>query len=319
MSLYKPKIYVFSTSAYSIKSQAKLLASANNWELVQGQFKPYKIAGISIILGNPCNQFNRLIQSLSHTRQIWYLTTEGPVRDPILVRLQKDLKPYTIAVSNFAKCKLEESGVYVDDIFHHGIQFYNTTINPNRDIRYLYIAGYLERKYPPYIDPLLRFIHKKLALVTTGNNPWLRKYFPKILRYSIYDMPRNRATCYDDCIVDLYRRSQFYTNLSDTEGFGLTPLEASSFGVIPVLPKHPVFLEIFSGSGRECPIWIELTGRIRHYHFAPILIEDYEYDVMDYISKLRKAKWDYNRAKLCQEFANTFYYKERYKKFEKFI
>lgn len=112
-----------------------------------------------------------------------------------------------------------------------------------------------------------------------------------------------------DVAQALYKDTNFYLNLSDAEGFGLTVLEAMAFGCIPILPKLPVFRSYLPDYG---PIWVELEGSTWLEPWGGWLyIEHYRYRPEDMAEAIRKAKemshTDYMYlSELCWRYSHAF-------------
>ncbi len=305
---------VVSCNAYSLQKQAELLAKANSWRYHKGYFNIGDIGDIVIIVCNPCNQFNVLIRYLQSKKQIWYMVTEGRFEDKELLRLYKRVDPIVVVPSKFAGIKSEESGIPPDYEVPNAIEYVPLNRPPKKDVKFLYIAGYLVRKYPYYARGLFEKVSEDMVVVTTKSNPFLSRHRFKEVYASIYDINRTWSeVATEDKIKELYSRSMFYLNISDSEGFGLTPLEASAFWTIPILPELPTFKEIFS----DCPIWVRLTGEVIREFFPPIWIEHHIYDVNDMIDKALSSRYDVRRAYRCTLTAKKYYYKDVYAKFKR--
>lgn len=66
----------------------------------------------------------------------------------------------------------------------------------------------------------------------------------------IRDRVRFRSYVDEATLQDLYRRATVFAFLSEYEGFGLTPLEALSAGVAPIVLDTPVAREIYGDAAR---------------------------------------------------------------------
>ena len=302
--------YIYSSGAFSITRQSEIASRSTGIPFVRGRFNPLKYDGISIIFGNPSWNLNMLIYALKHTKIILYMTTEGVFKDNDFKKLYEWLKFPIYANSKFAKAKIEESGYHVEGVIYHEIDTEFKEINTNRTNKYLYVSGYLKRKYPERIYFLLDKISKDMIISTTLNNPYLRYFKFKEIYVSPYEPNKRKYPVLDnERLKELYNTTMFYTNLSDAEGFGLTVAEAMSYGVIPVAVKHPVFVELYE----DCPYYVDYEYITNKDYFPPIYIEHYVYSDVSYYEILKKAKWDINRATKCQEIAKKFRFRSNYR------
>lgn len=306
---------IFSSGAYSITEQAKIASKVTGYPVILGVYDPLKFKGKTIIFGNPSWNLNMIIFSLKHTQIRVIMTTEGRFDDGEFKFLWRWLKFPIYAVSKYAKAKIEESGYPVEDVIYHEIDVPFMPIVYNRTNKYLYIAGYLRRKWPPGLGPLLSVISKDMVISTTLNNPYLRDYQFKKVYLSPYASDNdkrnpNYSILERDDLLTYYMITQFYTNLSDAEGFGLTPLEAMALGAIPVVIKHPVFVELLG----DCPYYVDYVKTDSSEYFPPIYIEHYVYNAEDYLKVLMNAKWTPERALKCQEKAMEYRLGSHYKR-----
>jgi len=289
---------IYSSGAYSITRQAKIASYVTGYPIVLGRFDPAKALGVSLIFCNPGDKCNQLVKALRRTRVVVYMTTEGPFSDPEFSSLWKTLRFPIYANSRYTKAKIEESGYTVEDVVYHEIPW-----NPDYDLEqrlipYLYIAGYQRRKWPDYIGPILDLAAERMVVATTLSNPYLTRYRWLAAFQSAYDMPPFAYPKLTDFLLNLlYAVSKIYLNLSDAEGFGLTPLEAMSHGMIPIVAEHPVFREVLG----DCPVYVSLTGERYYEQYGPVRIEHYTYDVEDYIKKMEATRYSRARAMECKE------------------
>jgi glycosyltransferase involved in cell wall biosynthesis len=95
----------------------------------------------------------------------------------------------------------------------------------------------------------------------------------------------------DTELADLYARASVFAFLSEYEGFGLTPLEALSYGVPPVVGDTPVAREIYGNAAEFVPIGdvTQTASAIRRFLIdppcatplllrAPSILERYSWD-----------------------------------------
>jgi len=313
-------VVVLPRSAYSIVRVAKDIARVNNWKCITGSYNPLMISEPVLLVGNPDGAFNILARCHAHNRQVWYLTTEGRVLNPELVRIANTVKPYIVANSKYTKAKLEESGLWVDEIIPHGTRYEPLKHVPRKNIKYLYVAGYLKRKYPPESRKVIEHVSGEAVFVTTFNNPYIP--YMKHVIVSVYDSKNSwfkygekHGICGEEVLKILYRSAMFYLNLSTTEGFGLTILEAMSFGCIPIVLNVQPFNEFVSS---ECGYFYPHNGEIEEEPFGVHMIEHRHYNAEDVIELLNKIKYDENRAVKCLENAKKYTVKI-YVKFREFF
>jgi len=211
-------------------------------------------------------------------RVVAYLTVEGP---PVLTGVKPYLDRFRladafVAPSRYAGEQLELAGLEVSAVVPHRVRVY-TAPRKHRLSSLGYIAGYQERKYPSYVmervcDRLRKY---DFRVVTTPNNPY-RGCFAHV-DLNAYRYPYNR-------IVEFYEKIGFYVSLSDSEGFGMTPLEAQATGAPVVAPRIPPLTETLESG----VVWVEITGRrwyepinlftIEHHMYSPeSLLEALEY------------------------------------------
>ena len=203
----------------------------------------------------------------------------------------------------------------VIDVIPHGIELLPIPHRPFEESRdFLYIAGgdVAGRKFPGYLKPFYQQFGKRIDVVTDDKNKF-KDYFHVIGK--AYTM--NRAELYR-----LYAKYRFYLNLSDVEGFGLTPLEAASEGTVPILGRFPPFTEIYSD---DCAVWIDWRGdvveqdccgfQVIHRHVLNVK------DVIDAFNRARamtKEEW-INRSEKCKEIASRFDYRVVYRRFLQYV
>ncbi|RLI87200.1 MAG: hypothetical protein DRP01_02520 [Archaeoglobales archaeon] len=317
----RPKITVLTRTAYSIIQVGRVLAKAIGADFIEGKYSPNAIKGTIILVGNPDPYFFFIASRHLHNKQIWYLTTEGPVELRSGIRWYKTIQPYVVANSYYSKECLEKSGLPVDEVVWHGCRFEALEEVPDKSLEFLYCAGYLKRKYPRACGPVIERLGHRLLLITTMNNPYMRDFD----LISIYDAPHVKRrypdrVCTDEMLIELYKSARFYLNLSDTEGFGLTVLEAMAFGAIPIVLNIPPFTEWIP---KECAYWFNPTGQVELEPFGAHRIEHKIYTtkaLWKAIGRALRDKSSWNRkAKKCLETARKMYYKDVYAKFLDFI
>ncbi|RLC77729.1 MAG: hypothetical protein DRJ03_26360 [Chloroflexi bacterium] len=317
----RPKITVLTRTAHSIIGVGRTLARAIGADFIMGRYSPNAIRGTVILVGNPDPYFFFIASKHTHNKQIWYLTTEGPVELRSGIRWYRTIQPYVVANSYYTKECLERSGLPVDEVIWHGCRFEALEDVPDKTLEFLYCAGYLRRKYPKACGPVIERLGHRLLLITTMNNPYMRGFD----LISIYDAPHVKRrypdrVCKDETLIELYKSARFYLNLSDTEGFGLTVLEAMAFGAIPIVLQIPPFTEWLP---RECAYWFKPTGRIELEPFGAHRIEHKIYTTEALWGAISRALKDRSRwadkAKKCLEVARRMHYENLYPRFLEFI
>ena len=297
-------VYVLSCSPYSVTKVARDIAHANDFTLVNGYYNPYKLHGTGILVCNPDFEARRIVSLTKNLRFILYLVTEGPIRTD--VRWVKD--HYVVTPSKYAKAKLEGAGVNVDDVIPHGVRFVSQPRTHNNRV-FGYIGGYMRRKYPTYGIEALKRVNINTIVITTPNNPYINLF--KIVDTRAY-------TLGDHVINSFYSMISWYLNLSDSEGFGLTPLEACAMGVPVIAPRLPVFTETLPPNAT---LWVELTGETWYEPHRFELVEHFVYSTESMVRRLIEAQGmsDARYAALSREayeWCKQFDYRTVYRRFQ---
>lgn len=318
-------VSILYTPAFSLELVCMTLADALNGRCIIGKYDPEKISGTVIIVGEPCSYFAELSMIHTRNRQIWYIDVGVmPKRRFLWDQLYLMYiinKPYVIANSTYSKWKLEEHGFHVDDVIPHGIRFKPPEHVPAKDIRLLYVGGWVKKKFPPQARKIISKYRDEFVIVSNRSNPYLKLLNPNNVYYSIYDQPFmfGKTATYTK-LVELYSRAKFYLNLSSSEGFGLTLLEAMSFGAIPITERIPPFVDYCSS---ECCYFFPWTGRIDYDDMGSYEWETYAemylYDPDEVIDVVEKAEWTTYRAGKCMDTASKYYYKDVYKRFREYV
>ena len=315
-------VNIFSCSAFSMVKVSKdvfeVLSKHVDTKLRLGYFRPSECSGTAIIICNPCRQmiyiYNALKKLSRIKNYIFYITVEGYIQKGFLPQVQF-LKEHTLVTpSHYVKMRLEEQDFHVEDVIPHGVKHFGEPKHSNPKTLG-YIAGYLQRKYPKYGIKAIVKANVKPYLITTRNNPFIR-YFNVI---SLDEYNDSKVT--DDFINAFYRLIGFYLNLSDSEGFGITPLEALAFGTPVIAPEIPPLVEHLP----DFTFWVQLTGNKWYEKFGmDILIEHYEYDSSDMVDKILEAlqlkdSEYYELSKKSIEFAKKYDIHKVYTRFLKIL
>jgi len=290
---------------------------ANDRYKVYHNIKPTMLSmlsGVAIIMGNPhLYELREYLDLKARSRVrdfIFYLVVEGHIMDSFLEKIERFRDGIIVVPTNYVYDKLRRVGFKPDMVIHHGIERVERHKLKNTK-SFCYIAGYLPRKYPHYGIEAIALAGVKPFVITTSDNPYMN-YFNVVSdkEYSITHVP-------DSKVYDLYRNHSWYLNLSDTEGFGVTPLEAMGFGCVPIAPRIPPFLEILP----DWILWVKLTGRVWYQNWGNWLwIEHFEYDVDDMVKRIKEAlEMDDDEfeelSKRAVEHAKNFHFLKTYSKF----
>ncbi len=310
-------VYVVTNKAYSNIRVCIDIANALSGKCLIGRYDALRVYGSIIVNGTLDGYFIYLVKHHRHNKQVWYPVIEGYIYNEYLLneirRYYWRLEPYVIAPSIYVKEKLELMGIPVDDVIPHGVRFKPYIGNKDRINLFLYIAGYMKRKFPKYSEPVLKMFGNSLTLVTSSDNPYA-KYVRNSIRI-IYD----HGSLSDEDVLILYRTHRFYLNLSDSEGFGLTPLEALSQGCIPIVLDVKPFNEYCS---REYCYMVRPSGEVWYEVFGDLLIEHNKYNPEEYIATVYNALIDehYGYKKIIgYEVSKNYYFRNIYKKFNEYI
>jgi len=312
------KVVVSAGLPTSIKLVALRIAEANNWEFRPNPFAKRDYDYI-VYVSDPRLDTYLLGKSLPVNRAIIYLISEGPLRYDLKKSLKKH---YVVAPTVFVKRMIEKADIKVDKVIPHGIEI-PTKVRPISEKKgYFYRAYYLPRKYPDYglkaLDMWLekRGHHEDIDIYLVG-----APYFPKdFIIVSKYPFARIKNPIVHKEMVELYDSHRFYLNLSDAEGFGLTPLEAMSYGEIVITAYYPAIRDYL-------PVDCNLVVGIKDYWLEKIEYEyilHSEYEPENYLKALLISELlnenELEKMSMCNiETAKKFDYKKVYLEFGKLI
>jgi glycosyltransferase involved in cell wall biosynthesis len=180
----------------------------------------------------------------------WFRFTEG-ARRRLLSRRSAQKARAIITISEFSRReiveRLETSGNKIH-VIPPGIEPTRDPQPSRRDLSVLFVGSIFNRRHVPDLvrafAPIARR-HAGAVLDIVGEN----RSFPHedvtavAVAEGIESQVRWHKYVADDVLKDLYRRAAAFAFLSEYEGLGLTPLEALSAGVPPVLLDTPVARE----------------------------------------------------------------------------
>ena len=243
-----------------------VIISTNNYSLPKGD--------VIIAIGNPDQELFTIIRHSFGKRIIAYTVCEGVLRTPALW-----FRPYSkiithVVPSKYVKEKYEAIGVDVDDVIPHAIFNFGEPKKQNNK-NFLYIGGYQYRKYPKYGVEAIKRSGIKPCVLTTNNNPYANLFDTIITDYKFDETQ----------IVDYYKKFSWYLNISDCEGFGLTPLEAMAHGM-PLI--SPYYLPIYEYADSSFTIFIP-TKDAWYEPFGWENIEHHIYNTDDMVFAIYKA------------------------------
>ena len=308
-------LYILPTNPFSIIRVAEDIATVLGGKVIRGFFNPRALSGDVILVGNPDAHARLLYDAVKDNEKIkniiLYLVCEG-IFEVNQVNWLWNVKGHIITPSNYVAEKFEDVGVNVTDVIPHGVSHFG---NPKeKENIFGYVSGYMKRKYPDYLNPqFYSFIRNiDFRVITTSNNPYA-KYFGKVI-YGDYKLG------YDD-IIRFYNSINFYVNLSDAEGFGLTVLEAMAMGSVAIIPNLPVFKEFYP---YNLVMYFNITWKRYYEPFSFEHIEHFEYDVNDLLNKMLEAlNMDSDTYKILSrysiEFAKNYSISNTYTKFSKYL
>ena len=192
-----------------------------------------------------------LIHDVSFTAHPeWFRLREG-IRLRWLVRAAAANADAVITVSEFSRQEIVEH-LHVPDsrvhVIRPGVPARTTAVHFDRGPNVLYVGSIFNRRHVPdligAVAPLLR-LYPAASLDIVGDN----RSYPRedvtaaIEREHLGGQITWHRYATDEKLDELYSRARVFVFLSDYEGLGLTPLEALTAGVPPVLFDTPVARE----------------------------------------------------------------------------
>lgn len=279
-------VTVIPTSAYSIKKVAHDIARVNGWNYYDGHITAF-INDDVMLVGNPDAEMYGKFSGVKRHVKVMYLVIEGMADQTWYIPLLAHTSARVVPPSSFAGYWLRKLGFNPSSPIPHGVDIPpfpsgETLKNRYENKQFLYIAGYIERKYPHFIGPMLAKLgHVNTRVISGGPNPYA-DYFK---HYT--------ADAYQLASLDrYYDETYFYMNLSSNEGYGITPLEAFAHAVPVIEARLPPFNEFHLGS---------YDKKYGSYPFAVDALTDYwwnfsiwhvqckYYDTDQYVQKVNYA------------------------------
>lgn len=279
-------VTVIPTSAYSIKKVARDIARVNGWNYYDRDITAF-INDDVMLVGNPDSEMFGKFSGVKRHVRVMYLVIEGYADKTWFIPLLTQTAAYVVPPSSFSGYWLRKLGFNPSSPIPHGVDlpdFPSTDVLKKRyeNKQFLYISGYLERKYPHFIGPMLDKIGNiNTRVISGGPNP----YADKFRRYT--------ADAYQLASVDqYYDESYFYMNLSSNEGYGITPLEAFAHAVPVIEARLPPFNEFHLGSYRkkygDYPYAVDTLSDY-YWNFGVWHIQCKYYDTDQYVQKVKQA------------------------------
>jgi len=315
----KYKVIVSAGLPTSIKQVALRIANANNWEYRNNPFavRDWKYL---VYVSDPRLDTLFIASKLPADHVIVYLVSEGPIRTNLRQSLNRQR---VITPTTFVKKMAEYKGIHVDGVIPHGVEIPDKVKNVNEKNGYFYRAYYLERKYPKYgLQALRKFVDKygvKDIDIYLVGEPFIRDYY---LQTQFPFMKIKNPIPLNE-LKELYNNHLFYLNLSDAEGFGLTPLEAMSYGEIIITAYYPAIQDYIDV---DCNI---VVG-VKNYWYETLDYEyiiHAEYDSEDYFKAMEISRdlalndrFTLQKFSACNQLiAKKYDYRNVYKNFAKII
>ena len=172
-----------------------------------------------------------------------------------LARLSAHAAAEVLTLSGFSRQEIvERLGVAPSrvTIVRPGVSphFANRGRGGHREPLVLFVGTLLNRRHPlDLVDAFGRLAgrHPDARLVIVGANRTAPHQDPaaRAARLGLADRVEVTSYVSDDRLVDLYERARAFAFLSSYEGFALTPMEALSMGVPPLLLETPVAREVY--------------------------------------------------------------------------
>ncbi len=270
-------VVVISTLAYSIKKAGNDIAKQINGKV--GNLG-YYLNDLIVAVGNPDSVMARILTyNRKNVRKV-YLIIEGIADNMFYVNTIRNIinmyKPTVYAPSKYVKFYLELMDIKVNQVLPHAVDFppqYNHRLYPKKKV-FSYASGMLERKYPYFLEPMFKKMKEEnqiyFYIKGSGN-----------VRYKDYVSQYDETMYTDSDISEYYMNIDVFVNLSGTEGFGMMPLEALSYGIPTIIPDIPIFRETILQHWNNYPLLVKSTSNFYVWKFGEWRIPVFEYDAME--------------------------------------
>jgi glycosyltransferase involved in cell wall biosynthesis len=233
----------------------------------------------------------------------WFSFSEG-MRRRVLTRWSARRARHVITISRFSKTEIGRHLGIADDRIHvipPGMRSVGLPAARPREPMVLYVGSIFARRH---VDRLIAAFATHVApelsnatLEIVGDD----RSHPAVdlagrvarLAAAVRQRVRFRSWVDDDVLGDLYARASVFVFLSEYEGFGLTPLEALSAGVPPVLLETPVAQEVMGPAARYVSLSDGLEASLGAAIVDLITAEPSRQEVLRHAAQvLARYRWD---------------------------
>ncbi len=190
----------------------------------------------------------------------WYGWREG-LRRRVLTRMSARRAARVLTISEFSKREIVRH-LGVDGskvaVTYPGVTGMPGAQDAGTHPVVLYVGSVFNRRHvPELIEGFARLAarHRSVRLEIVGDNRTRpRVDLDRVVRASgAADRIQVRSYVSDEELRRLYGSARAFAFLSDYEGFGLTPIEALSAGIPPVVLDTPIAREIYGGAAIHVP------------------------------------------------------------------
>jgi glycosyltransferase involved in cell wall biosynthesis len=170
------------------------------------------------------------------------------------------------------------------------------TLSRSRDPLVLYVGTiFNRRRLPDLIESFARAtqdLERARLVIVGGDRTWPPQDLAAVaLHHGVQGRVEVRRYAPDSELTPLYGRAAVFAFLSEYEGFGMTPLEAMSAGVPPIVLDTPVAREVYGDgavfvargdiAGTAAAIrrlLVDPSSAARHRAAAPVVLARYGWD-----------------------------------------